>query len=234
MFFYHTDIIRQETGAAIVIVHHTGKNGNFRGSSALYGSVESWIDVANDDGLITVSCGKSKDAKPFPPRYLRMVESVESVVLVPADQVTQRNSELTEGQRKVLETLALDIFTEAGAKRSELVSATGIPEPTMYKILSRLKRNGHISQGKRGDPYFISDEGMSAIKGYHRDLRQHREKLSNYPGTIIELSDSVPTNYPTISPYIYKGEIDSKEDSARRNDSELFPDDLDQILGETE
>jgi hypothetical protein len=115
MFFYHTDMIRQETGAAIAIVHHTGKSGGgYRGSSVLYGSVESWIDVTNDDGLITVACGKSKDAKPFPPRYLRMVESAGSVVLLPADQVDQRNAGLTDPQRKILETLALDIFTGPG------------------------------------------------------------------------------------------------------------------------
>jgi predicted transcriptional regulator len=225
-------MIRQETGAAITIVHHTGKSGSgYRGSSVLYGSVESWIDVSNDDGLITVACGKSKDAKPFPPRYLRMMEVGDSVVLLPADQVSQRGSSLTEGQRKTLETLALDIFTGPGAKRSELVGATGMPEPTMYKILSRLKRLGFINQGKRGDPYFISDEGMSAIRSYHRDLKHQREKISNYPETINELSDSSSTNYQTISLPL-KGEIvivDSSEDrrGPRAIDmgSDLFPED---------
>lgn len=233
MFFYHTDMIRQDTGAGIAIVHHTGKSGGYRGSSTLYGSVESWIDVSNDDGLITVACGKSKDAKPFPPRYLRMVEAAESVVLLPADQVTQRSTDLTEGQRKVLETLALDIFRGAGARRSELVGATSIPEPTMYKILSRLKRNYLINQGKRGDPYYISDEGMAAIKGYHRDLRHNREKLSNYTETINELSNSsLP---PTINYHNYPIPLgmDSIDSSDRKssNDSELFPDsELDDIF----
>ena len=215
MFFYYTDAIRQETGAAIAIVHHTGKAGAYRGSSALFGSVESWIDVANDDGLITVSCGKSKDSQPFAPRYLRMVESSDSVVLLPSDQVSQRNTSLTEGQRKTLETLALDIFTGPGAKRAELVSATGLNEVTMYKILSRLKRDGFISQSKRGDPYSITTEGMTAIKNYHRDLRQQREKLSNYPGTIQELLDSVS---PELSNYHYSP-LGGVDDSSVESDS---------------
>ncbi len=237
MFFYHTDMIRQDTGAGIAIVHHTGKSGGYRGSSTLYGSVESWIDVSNDDGLITVACGKSKDAKPFPPRYLRMVEAAESVVLLPADQVTQRSTDLTEGQRKVLETLALDIFRGAGARRSELVGATSIPEPTMYKILSRLKRNYLINQGKRGDPYYISDQGMGVIKTYHRDLRHSREKLSNYPETINELSDSSlpPTiNYHNYPPSLEGDSIDSKVGRIGVNSDtgELFPDDdLSSMLG---
>ena len=175
MFFHHTDMIRQETGAAITIVHHTGKSGGgYRGSSVLYGSVESWIDVTNDDGLITVACGKSKDSKPFPPRYLRMVESVDSVVLVPADQVSQRNAKLSEGQRKILETLALEIFRDAGARRAEIVSATGINDMTIFKVLSHLKKKGYINQSKKGDPYFLSDNGRDAIIAYHRDLKRKR------------------------------------------------------------
>jgi predicted transcriptional regulator len=194
MFFYHTDMIRQETGAAITIVHHTGKSGSgYRGSSVLYGSVESWIDVSNDDGLITVACGKSKDAKPFPPRYLRMMEVGDSVVLLPADQVNQRGTELSEGQRKVLETLALDIFTGPGAKRAELVSASGISDVTMYKVLSRLKRDGLITQSKKGDPYFISTEGLSTIRSYHRQLRRQREIARDENSVIVGAEKS--TNY---------------------------------------
>ena len=174
IFFHHTDLIRQATGSAITIVHHTGKAGNFRGSSALYGSVESWIDVANDDGLITVSCGKSKDAKPFPPRYLRMVEVLDSVVLMPSDQVDQRDAPLSEGKRAILETLSLGIFRDVGAKRTEIVSATGINDRTIFKILSRMKQDGMINQSKKGDPYFISDQGLDTIKSYHRALRESR------------------------------------------------------------
>lgn len=177
LFFYHTDQIRMETGAAISIVHHTGKSGGgYRGSSVLYGSVESWIDVVNDDGLITVSCGKSKDAKPFPPRYLRMMEVGDSVVLLPADQVSTRDAELTEQQRRILEALSLSIFSEAGARRAELGTATGIPDSTMFKVLSRLKKDGYINQSKKGDPYFISGNGSVAIRSYHRELKQRRER----------------------------------------------------------
>ena len=174
MFFYHTDLIREATGAAIVVVHHTGKAGSYRGSSALYGSVDSWIDFGNSDGLITVECGKAKDWEPFAPRYYRMVKSGESVVLLPADQVSQRDGQLTEAQRKILETLALEIFTGPGAKRAELVSATSINDLTIFKVLSRLKRDGLISQSKKGDPYFITPSGLAAIKSYHRELRLMR------------------------------------------------------------
>ncbi len=194
MFFYHTDMIRQETGAALAIVHHTGKSGGgYRGSSVLYGSVESWIDVANDDGLITVSCGKSKDAKPFPPRYLRMVEQADSVVLLPADQVNMRDAGLTDQQRKILETLSLSIFSDAGARRAELLTATGIADSTIFKVLSRLKKDGFINQSKKGDPYFISTDGMNAIRAYHRDLKRQRER-ENSPDSWGEKTDQLSKN----------------------------------------
>jgi len=248
MFFYHTDMIRQETSAAIAIVHHTGKAGGFRGSSALYGSVESWIDVANDDGLITISCGKSKDSEPFPPRYLRMVQSAESVVLLPADQVDQRNAPLSEGQRKILETLALDIFREAGARRAEIVSASGINDLTIFRVLSRMKRDRLINQSKKGDPYFISDEGMAAIKSYHRALRQKRDaeqaasgeplpaaQLANLQPTSNQLAASVPDQLATSTNlHPYKGvqvHVQDQDASLARSfdpdTGELFPEDDD-------
>lgn len=248
MFFYHADLIRQATGSAIAIVHHTGKAGNFRGSSALYGSVESWIDVANDDGLITISCGKSKDAKPFPPRYLRMVEVLDSVVLMPSDQVDQKNAPLSEGKRVILETLSLSIFRDVGAKRTEIVSATGINDRTIFKILSRMKQDGLINQSKKGDPYFISDEGLNTIKSHHRNLRQSRidkEVANNTPDYSAQVamsqSSSNPKNATSPQQVASSNESRSLYETASctttsgrelRAQDELFPDDeLDDMMG---
>lgn len=244
MFFYHTDIIREQTHAAILVVHHTGKTGQYRGSSSLIGSVDSWIDFSNDDGLITVACGKAKDWERFPPRYLRMVKVGDSVVLVPSDQVDQRGEGLSEGKRKILETLALDIFRESGARRSEIVSASGINELTIYKVLSRMKRDRLITQSKKGDPYFISDEGMDAIKSFHRDLRLKREanelakqeprpnaQLANSQRTSNELSTSFPNqlatsnNLPSIREGKFATSSGASSDSSGWSETDLFPED---------
>lgn len=190
-FIHSCDLIRAATGAAVLIVHHTGKSGGYRGSSVLYGSCDSWIDVSNDDGLITVSCGKAKDWQRFDPRYLRMVPKLESVVLLPAEQVSTRGAGLTDGQRKVLETLALDVFQGPGAKATQIKSALDpMPEKTLFRILSRLKRDGMVTQGSRGDPYKITHQGLEAIKDYHRTLRALRaEELSHGENTDTVLSD---------------------------------------------
>jgi RecA-family ATPase len=62
----------QKTGAAVMVIHHTGKNSATgpRGSSALFGAADTIIELSNDDGLIQLRCEKSKDAKPFEDRYI--------------------------------------------------------------------------------------------------------------------------------------------------------------------
>lgn len=247
IFVEGCDTIRQATGAAVAVVHHTGKSGGYRGSSALYGACDSWVDVANDDGLITISCGKAKDWKPFEPRYLRMVDRGESCVLLPAEQVTQRGAALTEGQRKVLETLALDVFQGPGAKATQIMSSTGIPEKTLFRILSHLKRNGMISQGNRGDPYTITRKGLDEIKSYHRALRESRAgelsslaadskaELSQLSPNSHELSSDSDSTVSHCHPPLYKGGVtvdsDSSSDRGWRSvemqaseETDLFPD----------
>jgi predicted transcriptional regulator len=228
------DTVRHELGAAVVVVHHAGKSGSgYRGSSALYAAADNWIDVSNDDGLITVSGGKAKDWKPFDPRYLRMVEAGESIVLVPHNQVDMKKAALSEGQRKVLETLAMDIFLDAGAKRAELVTATGLAETTIYKVLSRLKRDTMIIQSKKGDPYTIAAKGLATIRDYHRALRQQNAQLSQLSSNYTELSEPGYTNYTNyISPplggdreIVDSSGGESLESPRSEPTEELFPDD---------
>jgi uncharacterized protein YjhX (UPF0386 family) len=243
LFIHSCDLIRAATSAAVIIVHHTGKSGGYRGSSVLFGSCDSWIDVSNDDGLITVSCGKAKDWQRFDPRYLRMAPKDESVVLMPAEQVS-RGSGLTDGQRKVLEVLALDVFREAGAKSAQIKSAADqMPDKTLFRVLSHLKRGGFVNQGRRGDPYTITFRGLEEIKAYHRALRDSR--LSDSAGasnaqlssTVTSLSStpdtSVMSTVTTVTtPPI--GGSDSQCDSGSSRTSattdDLFPDEDDPLL----
>lgn len=233
LFVENCNIIQRSVNAAVLIVHHTGKAGSYRGSSALYGAADSWIDFVNDDGFITVSCGKAKDWKPFEPRYLRMVERAESVVLSPAENVSPRGDKLTEGQRKVLETLALDIFRGPGAKQTQIANATGINEKTLYRILSRLKRDFMIDQGRRGDPYTITMKGLEEIKAYHRALRAQRAgelagDISVGGEQVAELSTNSHELSATTPPILSHSHSPLGESEKMREEEigteELFPD----------
>ncbi|MDA9251742.1 AAA family ATPase [Alphaproteobacteria bacterium] len=81
------DRIRHHTGAAVIGVHHSGKDisRGMRGSSALLGAVDTSIEVKNSDGVICLKNEKQKDHAEHPPIYLKMKEIVlidgSSVVL---------------------------------------------------------------------------------------------------------------------------------------------------------
>lgn len=65
------DRLRAATGATVLVVHHTGKDGEkgARGSTALPGAVDTLITIKRDDRSITVSnkapLGKQKEAEEF-------------------------------------------------------------------------------------------------------------------------------------------------------------------------
>jgi hypothetical protein len=70
------DRVRHHTGAAVVGIHHSGKDMSrgMRGSSALLGAVDTSIEVKNTDGLICLKNEKQKDHAEHPPIYLKMKE----------------------------------------------------------------------------------------------------------------------------------------------------------------
>ncbi|MDA9824824.1 AAA family ATPase [Alphaproteobacteria bacterium] len=72
------DRIRHHTGAAVIGVHHSGKDVSrgMRGSSALLGAVDTSIEVKNSDGVICLKNEKQKDDAEHPPIYLKMKEIV--------------------------------------------------------------------------------------------------------------------------------------------------------------
>jgi hypothetical protein len=192
--------VQRTTGAAVLVVHHTGKNGaSERGSSALRGASDSMIELTNDDGLITVSSSKSKDSQPFTPYYRRLIEVGDSCVLVHADRVLQLpGGRLTEKQRKVLETLNMPTFVDIGAKTTVLCNATGIPEPTMYRMLSTLMTLGYITRGAKGDPYMISSTGIAMLEPHAptiNDIGQSNAQLSQLSPTLTNSHESPTINY---------------------------------------
>ena len=86
-FISACDGLRHYTGAAVIGIHHSGKDSSrgMRGSSALLGAVDTSIEVSGSDGLLCLKTEKQKDREPHPPIYLKMkpfeVENGSSIVL---------------------------------------------------------------------------------------------------------------------------------------------------------
>lgn len=161
-------LIRQQLGAAVLVVHHTSKSGNAeRGSSALRGACDSMIELNNDDGVITLSCSKSKDASPFPKRYLRLINvqlspERSSCVVLPSERVIDvKGQPLTENEKTLLNTLKMETFLLPGARVTQLMGVCSLGERTVHRILHKMIKFGYVEQGKRGEPYKITEEGFN-------------------------------------------------------------------------
>jgi len=56
--------IGEQTGAALVVIHHANKSGGYRGSSAIKGAVDLMLAVENDgNGTLTVKSIKARDVE---------------------------------------------------------------------------------------------------------------------------------------------------------------------------
>ncbi len=164
--------IQHELGAAVLVVHHTGKNrSGERGSSALRGGADSMIEMSNEDGLISVSCAKSKDREPFKTRYMWLVKVAtrderDSCVLLPAEKVVLTDK-LTDSQERALDVLSWETFSKAGCSARILAEQAKIPSGSVYRVLNALMKLGHVTQSSKGEPYFISESGSKALNDAH-------------------------------------------------------------------
>jgi hypothetical protein len=55
----------RESGAALMIVHHTSKGGGYRGSSVLAGDMDTMLGLVKKDKVILLQCEKQKNAEAF-------------------------------------------------------------------------------------------------------------------------------------------------------------------------
>ena len=174
LFVAACDLIRIATGGTVLVLHHTGRNGNHeRGSTVLRGASDQVISVEDDDGLIRLTCEKSKDSSGFPMRAMRRVivetgrqmengEPETSCVVLPSDMVLMAGT-LTKAGRTLLETLALEVFQTPGARGKQLMDTTGIGNSTFYRTASQLVKDGLVRQDSRGDPFYITAEGLKRL-----------------------------------------------------------------------
>jgi hypothetical protein len=155
------DSIRQEFGATVIPIHHTGKNGeDERGSSALRAAADTVIKMSGDGTTARLTCVKQKDAEEFAPITLRLrpVEGTESCVLEYADY--RDNDELGPKARDLLELLDSH-FDAEGASATAWLKVSGLPDRTFYRAKNQLIR-GRFAE-KKGVHYTLTRLGREAI-----------------------------------------------------------------------
>ena len=110
------DVLKQSYNAALLGIHHSGKDGSrgMRGSSALLGAVDTSVQVKKSGNQLTVVTEKQKDAEPAEDFFFQM-ESVEvgtiggetSVYLrqISADDVASDGASFNEKELKAMNCL---------------------------------------------------------------------------------------------------------------------------------
>ena len=165
---FHSSIIQRELSSAVAWVHHSNRaERGERGSGAIRGAADSMIEMASSgDGIIQVSCSKIKDDEPWPAEDYKFHAVGDSGVLLPANEVSTQ--QLTADQLRVLEFMDLEIFIDTpGVSARMIVTALNISERSVYRILSRLKQLCHITHGRAGDPYYLTDSGKLMLCQRH-------------------------------------------------------------------
>lgn len=179
--------LQQETGTAVLIIHHPIKSGGWeRGAGALRGACDMIIELTNADGYVTVSCSKSKDTAPFKDRHYQLipVEGTESCALVESEKVTwTESSKLSPSEQKALDVLALPSLIETGTKAAIVAKQAGIHENSIYRVLGTLMRRGFVSQDKKGEPYRLTDAGKQLVSGTDPLLADYPQTSSNASST---------------------------------------------------
>lgn len=173
MFVAACDRLRRELRCGVLAVHHTGKDGKIRGSSALYAAADAVLYQAKQDGRIMLvnngdNGGKNKYDSEQPTRWLQILPHPldgfeKGAVVVPIENVIQtRDDKLTTNQRAILE--ALDGY-DKGLSIKSLIDATQIPQATVYRVVQRLMRTDlkFVEQDDTGERYVITEDGRDAL-----------------------------------------------------------------------
>jgi hypothetical protein len=159
-----------ETGAALLLIHHKTKSGGWeRGSSVLRAAMDVMVEIAEEDGLYTVSCAKAKDAAPFPDAQYRLQAAAESCVLVPTNRAEWRehHQPLSAIDLEILGIMAEARVAERGIRVPDIGERIPtVTERTLYRVLRTLKGRGLADQEKERAPYRITEKGRALLRAW--------------------------------------------------------------------
>jgi hypothetical protein len=137
-FVMNCDLIRQNTMAAVKVVHHTGKDESrgSRGHYSLLCAIDTEISVTNTDGVVMSKLTKQRDGEKGSVycSTLQVVpldndhegEPITSCVLVPTDEQAEKKKPKLSGATKC----AMDIFYDLVAAKGE----SGVPKKDMQPL----------------------------------------------------------------------------------------------------
>jgi hypothetical protein len=180
-FIDAVDELRTAHGAATLVVHHTGKDGeDERGSSALRGAADAMLALKSDGASARLECIKQKDAAPFDPWRLHLENVLESCVLRCGSNTTA----LAPTESRILEEVSAAFGTDY-VSASQLQKACTVPESSYFRSRKSLLERGFIE---------VTGDGRSAR--YRLTADGHARALSPTPTDSHESDSLTPTTTP--------------------------------------
>jgi DNA-binding transcriptional ArsR family regulator len=160
-FNHGVESIRRDTGAAVAVVHHTGKDPSHgaRGSSALLAAADTMIEVVDQGmGVVNLKCVKQKEAEEFSTicmerKTIDLGDGQSSCIMSPFDPAQIMKSPKDSVKAKKMLAKLAEEFGEEGATHGEwkkaFVDGLGMSESTFNRQLRELQAGGLVE--KTGD-----------------------------------------------------------------------------------
>lgn len=158
------DRLREATGAAVLVVHHSGWSSDerMRGSTVLMAAADSVVAVTREQGALTgtLECKKQKDASEFESIRFDLVPELSSLVVQPSGE---REPALAGQRLRAL--LALHrLSTPGGVTHGKWHSASGIRAGSSFdKARTSLKTAGYVSDTRKR--WFLTATGREIVDG---------------------------------------------------------------------
>ena len=190
------DRVRMLLGCHVLIVHHTGKNGeNERGSSALRGACDTMLKVHADNGAIMLECDKQKDAITPAAIGLKLVpvDGTDSCVL----DVFDATGQVTQTARKLLRILADSFPLDEGASTTAWQQASRLAPETFYRSRKILVSNGCVVKASKFAPNMITVTGCKDLDIQPSASTPPDGTTSNYHETTTVVSEALETTTTT-------------------------------------
>ena len=169
------DRLRRSTGATVLLLHHTGYEGDHaRGSTAVYAALDSQVSLSGPRKALNLTCTKQKEWEEFEPIRVALIPvggSLVSVLDAPDSPARLRieASTLSEKQEQ-----ALDLLRDHpdGLRAGEWQVVAAMARSTFYNARDALLKKGLIQrdgtrytvvevQSGSDGPYPESDEAYA-------------------------------------------------------------------------
>ncbi|MFC1639623.1 AAA family ATPase [Gemmatimonadota bacterium] len=158
--FETADRLRDATGATILLVHHSDKQGKQeRGSSALRGAADTMFHLTKTNKVcLKLKCSKQKDETTGQQLLLRLVSVGDSCALR-TTVVSQGSGAGIKVKAKEALLALRSTFPAAAVSNMEWRDASGMPERTFRRAKKELVDSGYVRQQSGSGLYELTDQG---------------------------------------------------------------------------